>query len=70
VRAGVDVPNQLVDDLATQLRLRLDRYMTDPDHDERLLDRRYGWRGDQVPVAVLDRPRVGATVRHRRSKGR
>jgi uncharacterized protein len=70
VRAGVDVPNQLVDDLATQLRLRLDRYMTDPGRDGRLLDRRYGWRGDQVPVAVLDRPRVGATVRHRPGKGR
>ncbi|MGY1707508.1 radical SAM protein [Geodermatophilus sp. SYSU D00697] len=71
VRAGIDLPEAAVIELATELDRRLDERAAAPGIDPEVLDRRYGWRRTEVPLAVLDRPRVdGRRSRRTRAEGR
>lgn len=58
VRRGVDLPPVLVDNLTAQLRDRLADRLTQPELNASVLDQRYGWQDERVPVAVLTRRRV------------
>lgn len=63
VREGVGVPPDVLADLTASLGDRLAEHVQRPDLRLALLERRYGWREDLIPVAVIDRPRVSATAK-------
>ncbi len=63
VRQGVDVPPDVLADLTANLGDRLARQVQRPGLNLALLERRYGWREDLIPVAVIDRPRISARAK-------
>jgi radical SAM protein with 4Fe4S-binding SPASM domain len=60
LKAGVDLPQSLVTELANQLQQQLEHRLAQPDLALDSLEQRYGWRDDVIPLAVIDRPRVSA----------
>ena len=62
LKGGVDVPPRLIRQLTGQLERRLTERLDRGDLAPEVLERRYGWREDLVPIAVIDRPRVSAPL--------
>jgi uncharacterized protein len=62
LRDGLDAPAPLVTALAEKLRTRLAERLARPEIKPALIDKRYGWREDLVPVETLNRPRVGTPI--------
>lgn len=60
LQVGVDPPPHLVGDLAGQLRQKLADRLARQDLVPAILERRYGWRDNLVPLTIPSRPRVGA----------
>jgi uncharacterized protein len=71
LRPGVELSPGVVSGLADRLRRRLEERLAEPDLTPETLNRRYGWRDDLVPVAVIDRQRVSErpATRGRAPKG-
>jgi radical SAM protein with 4Fe4S-binding SPASM domain len=67
LQGGVDVPTHLVIDLAEQLRQRLAERLARQDLVPEILERRYGWRDDRIPLTVIDRPRASERLERRKS---
>jgi uncharacterized protein len=70
LQMGIEVPGNLVADLAEALRQRLAEHAARPDLDLAVLERRYGWHDEFVPLASLNRPRVGAVSGEAEGRGR
>ncbi len=60
VRRGVDVPLEALAELSAHLEDRLAEHLGRSDLNLALLEQRYGWREELIPVAIIDRPRVSA----------
>lgn len=58
LQQGVDVPPHLISKLVEQLHQRLDERMAQQDLTPEILERRYGWRDELVPLTVLDPPKI------------
>jgi len=60
LQRGVDLPPHQVSALAEQLRWRLADRLDQQSLALEILEQRYGWRDDIIPLAVINRPRVNA----------